>query len=182
MRNFLRHLEVAEKRLSAGLAVLGGLGAGLAMLMIVADVCLRLVGSQVPGTYVVTTAYFMLMLTFLPLMRVQSEDRMISVDALYMTLGPAMQRVLILLGQVLSLICYGALAYATLRDALGKTASRSYALSGTLAVPTWPGYYILPVCFALTLLAVLVAIMVHRGRLRDIAEADPIMADRDDRS
>jgi len=166
---------------SNGLSVLGGIGAGLAMLMIFADVALRLFGSQFPGTYVATTGYFMLMLTFLPLVKVQAEDKMISVDAMYLVLPHPVQRVVVIVAQILSLGTYLALAYGTLKDAISKTASRSYALSGTLAVPTWPGYYILPLCFGLTALVVARAILVHRGQLPKSNGTDIVEASLGDR-
>lgn len=130
------------------LAGLGGLGVVATMVLIFADVCLRVIGVRLPGTYEIVTNYFMPMIAFLPLMNVERLGQMISVEIIAGIGGPQVQAAILRLGSGVAAVVYCALAYTTLIDALQKASVRSYVVAMNLRIDTWPPYFLLPLGFA----------------------------------
>lgn len=136
------------------LSMLGGLAILATMALIVADVVCRQLDIVIPAVYEVVVNYFMPAITFLPLMQVERDQQMISVEILGMVSSERAQEYLVWFAALVSLAVYGALAYATATEALHQLQVRSYLVVLDIRLPTWPAHFILPLAFAAAALVV----------------------------
>jgi len=151
MRSFVRLTELTSWILS----VVAGIGAVMAMAMITIDVLLRLFGTALPGTYEMVVNYAMLLIAFLPLMRVEWLDQMITVEVVY-TLAPRSVRLaLLLFAAFVTVLVYLALAWSTWHEARQAMSVGSYVITMGRVIPIWPAYFVLPLAFMLGAAAVL---------------------------
>ncbi len=148
----------------------------LMALQIVIDVAMRnLLGAGFPATAELVSKYYMLAVSFLPIAYAELQRRHVEAS-IFTDMMPKWTRVPIYgLGFVLSLFVYSVLAYGTFREALRQTSRGSYVEAGTMDFYTWPGTWILPVCFGLMLVVSLMRLIeIATGRFKDV-HADTMM-------
>lgn len=148
----------------------------LMALQIVIDVAMRnLVGAGFPATAELVSKYYMLAVSFLPIAYAELQRRHVEAS-IFTDMMPKWTHTPIYgLGFVLSLFVYGILAYGTFREAVSKTSRGAYVEAGTIDFYTWPGTWILPVCFGLMFIVVLMRLyQVFTGRFKDV-HADTMM-------
>lgn len=145
-------------RISDSAALLAGLIVALMIVHITLDVILRFAFNlPIGGTILFVSLMYMPCIVFLPLAFAEKRDAHISVELVYDRLPKTVQRVLDFLSHSLSVVIFAALAYRTWSEALSKLAIGASEMEGSLRIPVWPSYFVLPVGFAL-----LVAVLAYR--------------------
>lgn len=155
-----------EKFIGATTTVIGSTVLCLMAVQIVVDVAMRnLLGAGFPATSELVSKYFMLVVSFLPVAYAELERRHIEASV-FTDLMPAFTRPAVnLLGFVLSFIVYGFLTYGTGAEAVRQTSRKAYVETGLSDFYTWPGYWILPICFGLmTIVLALRVVQVLTGK------------------
>jgi TRAP-type C4-dicarboxylate transport system permease small subunit len=148
----------------------------LMALQIVIDVAMRnLMGAGFPATAELVSKYYMLAVSFLPIAYAELQRRHVEASIFTDMMPKWMHPPIYGLGFALSLFVYALLAYGTLREAISKTKRGAYVEAGTIDFYTWPGTGILPVCFGLMFIVVLLRlIQVLTGKFTDV-HADTMM-------
>lgn len=159
-------LRAVVARASLVLAAIAGVATVTMMLIICADVALRAIGSNVPGTLEIVSYYLMVMVAFLPIAQIERHDQMISVDSLYSALPRRARLVMSALVAVGLMLTYAGITYVTWLDAMANFNQRSFIYVLTSIMPIWPVYFIVPIAFALAALVMVVRIVdVFKGQL-----------------
>ena len=141
-------------RISGGLltllALIGALAVLTLMLHVASDVILRnTVNTPIPATYEIATNYYMVAMAFIPLAWVEKGGGMVRVEALEGVLNPTMLRISDFFVALLSTVIYLALAWFTFASAMKSFSAGTFVMTQSLAVPTWPAYFLPPLGFAL---------------------------------
>ncbi|RIX99721.1 TRAP transporter small permease [Aureimonas flava] len=168
LANLLRRL-IAVYRAIAGAAVI------LMMLHITLDVVLAYVwGAAPPGTIAIVSAYYMVIVAFLPLAMVEAEDGHISVEVVADLLPPPLQRVAQAVSLVVSFAVFAFLTAGSWSIAVEKWRIGAFIIERDTAVPVWPSYFLLPMGTALMLLALAMRFAaLLGGRLPGPGDARP---------
>lgn len=147
--------EKAIRVLSNGLTFLAGIALLLMMGQMVLDVFLTyFFNKPIEGNLEVVSIYHMVAVVFLPLALVELRHEHIHVDLVVRWLPQWMQRVIYILGSLISAAFFAILAYQTWLDAL-KSYRIDEIVMGAVYVTIWPAKFILPFSFLLIMLAVL---------------------------
>ncbi|WP_186391218.1 MULTISPECIES: TRAP transporter small permease [unclassified Pannonibacter] len=126
----------------------------LMILQICLDAALRTTaGLPLPGTVEIVSNYYMVALSFLPAALVQRQGRNIEATFLYSSLPRVLKRAADLFARLLAIIIYGLITWQTFLDAMTKTRVKAYALAGTIEIPVWPCYWLVPLSFGLLVIA-----------------------------
>lgn len=134
------------------------------MLAIVADVAGRtLFGRPIAGTTEIVSAYCMTALAFLPLALVTRERGHIAVEAFTGWMRPRSRALLDMVAAAVTLAYTGALAWAAVDMAIGKTGIGEARQAGTGLVEIWPARWLAAGGFVLMALCI-VAGLSRRGR------------------
>lgn len=151
----------------------------LMALQIVVDVFMRnVVGAGFPATADLVSKYYMIAVSFLPVAFSEIRRRHVEASIFTDMMPRGTHPPLYALGFILSLAAYGILAWGTAREAMVQTSRGAYVEAGTILFPTWPGYWILPVCFVLMgLVLAMRLIQVLTGRFQDVATEAAAVAD-----
>jgi TRAP-type C4-dicarboxylate transport system permease small subunit len=132
------------------LAVIGAAAILALMLHIMADVVLRnSINQPVPATYEIVTNYYMVALAFVPLAWLERTGGMVSVEVINGFLGPRTRDFSDRLVALISTVIYSALAWVTFEASLKTFVSGTFVMAQSLAIPTWPAYFLPPLGFAL---------------------------------
>lgn len=115
----------------------------LMMLHIVLDITLRFFNVPLKATIEIVQAWYMVPVAFLPLAYVEKINGHISVELLSQHMGKRTQELLVAGVSVLSALYFGAFAWRTGLDAIGKYEVGEVAL-GDVAIIVWPTRFILP--------------------------------------
>ena len=143
-------IEKAVGRIMAVLAVLGAAGVILMLLHVTAYVVSRhVMATPLPATVEVVSHYYMILVAFLPIAWAELRGDMIAVEVLDPLFAPAFRKWLTILVALLTCAAYLILTYTTWLVAMREFEARSFVISLSVALPTWPSYFILPVGFAL---------------------------------
>lgn len=143
-------LDNLMRRITGGLALLGAAGVILMLLHVTAYVVMRhFVRSPIPATIEIVSYYYMVIIAFLPIAWAERRGDMITVEVFQHLMTPAVKRWIDVLVAFVTCAAYIALTWTTWIVAMREFGSRSFVLSLSIAVPTWPGYFVLPVAFAL---------------------------------
>jgi TRAP-type C4-dicarboxylate transport system permease small subunit len=135
---------------AGGLALVGAAGIALMLLHVTAHVVLRLVAATpIPATVEIVSTYYMVLIAFLPLAWAERRGDMIVVEVFDNLYPKRLRRFVDALVGLVCAAAYGALAYTTWLVALREFEARSFTIALNIALPTWPGYFVLPVSFAL---------------------------------
>ncbi|WP_417424454.1 TRAP transporter small permease [Hoeflea sp.] len=146
-------------RLSDSTAILAGLAVALMIIHVTIDIFMRFAFNMpLSGTILSVSLFYMPMVVFLPLAYAEKNKSHISMELVYDMLPRGIQRSLDMLSHVLSLIVFGALAARTWGEAFTKMRIGAAEMEGSLRIPTWPGYFCLPLGFAL-----LVSLLIFRA-------------------
>lgn len=149
-------LDLAVARVTSGLALVGAIAVVAMLLHVTAYVLMRhVMSAPVPATVEIVSRYYMVAIAFLPLAWAERRGDMISIEV-FAHLTP--QAIRPWVGALVSLVTFGAyvlLTYTTFSVALRELTTRSFVISLSVAIPVWPGYFILPVGFALAALVCL---------------------------
>lgn len=142
---------MVRKGLFAASNVFATIGAAIVLLMmvhIVVDVFLRFFNIPLQATIEIVQAWYMVPVAFLPLAYVEKINGHISVELVSQHLGQRAQELLIAGVSILSAIYFGAFAWRTGIDAIGKYKVGEMAL-GDVAIVVWPTRFVLPIGCAL---------------------------------
>ena len=149
-------IDAIDRHLDRAIYAIGMVLLTLMILQITIDVLLRSAFSiALPGTVEIVSNYYMVGLSFLPIILAQRHGRQISANFLYGSLPSGLQAWARGLAKVLSAVMFAILTWRSLLEATSKTRIGAYATSGTDRIVIWPAYWVLPVTFALLTLAVL---------------------------
>ncbi len=136
------------------LSTLGGVAIVVTMLLIVVDVITRYFGLHIPAVYEIVVNYFMPAITFLPLMQVEREEQMISVEIMSSLGGDTFQGYLLRFATFMALLVYLALTYTTMSEALRQMKVSSYLIVMDIRLPIWAAHFFLPLAFGAAVLVV----------------------------
>jgi TRAP-type C4-dicarboxylate transport system permease small subunit len=143
-------IDKLMRRVTGGLALLGAVGVMLMLVHVTAYVVLRhFAASPIPATIEIVSYYYMLLIAFLPLAWAERRGDMITVEVFQHLIPNAVKRWIAVLVALVTCAAYVALTYTTWLVAMREFGSRSFVISLNVALPTWPGYFVLPVAFAL---------------------------------
>lgn len=161
------------RRITGGLALLGAAGVVLMLLHITVYVVMRHVASAPPpATVEIVSYYYMVLIAFLPLAWAERRGDMITVEVFQHVMPQAVKRWVDILVAFVTFAAYVALTWTTWLVAMREFASRSFVISLSVALPTWPGYFVLPVAFALA-----AAVALYRAA-KAILGDDPVAPDK----
>ena len=153
MRESLDRLVV---RISDGLALLGAVGVVAMLVHITAYVIMRQFShSPVPATVEIVSYYYMVLIAFLPLAWAERRGEMISIEIFAPLLTGRIGRINEIFVALVTAGVYAVLTYTTWLVAMREFSARSFVLSLSVVIPVWPGYFVLPIGFALAALVTL---------------------------
>ena len=153
MRESLDRLVV---RISDGLALLGAVGVVAMLVHITAYVIMRQFShSPVPATVEIVSYYYMVLIAFLPLAWAERRGEMISIEIFAPLLTGRIGRINEIFVALVTAGVYAVLTYTTWIVAMREFSARSFVLSLSVVIPVWPGYFVLPIGFALAALVTL---------------------------
>lgn len=145
----------------------------LMMVLIVVDVITtNLFGLPLPAASVVVKSYFMVLVVFVPMAWAQRTDAHVVVDVVYQAMSPGLRLASDLVSSVITLGTCGALVHVLWIDAVKKTEIGAFIFEQNVRVPTWPGYYALPIGFGLMALVILVSPLARRAAGRATEAGD----------
>jgi TRAP-type C4-dicarboxylate transport system permease small subunit len=125
-----------------------------------------------PATVEIVSYYYMVMIAFLPLAWAERRGDMITVEVFQHLMPRALKRWVDVLVALITFAAYVALTWTTWLVATREFTSRSFVISLSVALPIWPGYFVLPVAFALA-----AAVALYRA-VKVVAGDDPVAPDR----
>ena len=153
MRESLDRLVV---RISDGLALLGAVGVVAMLVHITAYVIMRQFShSPVPATVEIVSYYYMVLIAFLPLAWAERRGEMISIEIFAPLMKGRVGRINEIFVALVTSGVYAVLTYTTWLVAMREFSARSFVLSLSVVIPVWPGYFVLPIGFALAALVTL---------------------------
>lgn len=159
----MRHsLQTFATRMTSFFSLIGGLGIILMLLHVTADVISRQVFNYpLPGTVLVVSHYYMVMIAFFPLGWAEMRGDMISVEVLTWAFKGIILKIKTILIDLLIAVIYGCLAVWTFDIAMSELKVRSYQVSLSVVVPIWPSYFILPIAFGVAGLVALLRLYFY---------------------
>lgn len=162
MRSFETFIANATKWIGSAVLV-------LMALQIVIDVFMRnVMGAGFPATSELVSKYYMIAVSFLPIAYAELQRRHVEATIFTDRLPKWSRNAVFFIGFCLSLIVYALLFYGTTTEAMVQTSRRAYVEAGTIDFYTWPGYWILPICFALMALVLILRLaQVLTGQFQD---------------
>ena len=153
MRESLDRLVV---RISDGLALLGAVGVVAMLVHITAYVITRQFShAPVPATVEIVSYYYMVLIAFLPLAWAERRGEMISIEIFAPLMKGRVGRINEIFVALVTSGVYAVLTYTTWLVAMREFSARSFVLSLSVVIPVWPGYFVLPIGFALAALVTL---------------------------
>jgi TRAP-type C4-dicarboxylate transport system permease small subunit len=166
------HASTAERFISSfakGLTVVGGISLVLMMVQMVLDVFMSNVfHAPIESNLEVVSIYYMVAVVFLPLAIVELRHEHIQVDLFVRLLPKLAQRGLYIMGNLISAVFFGILAYQTWLDAV-KSFRIQEMVMGVDFIEIWPSKFILPISFAV----ILMAILLHAWKALRQPDFDP---------
>jgi TRAP-type C4-dicarboxylate transport system permease small subunit len=152
----------------AGIALWGGLAAGLLMMLhVTVDVTGRYVFNRpIEGTTEVVAAYYMVMIAYLPWAWIAARDSHI-VAGLFRQIGsPRFDFWVEISAKLLTILYLMAFVYQAWLQALRQTHAGEVWLAGTSYLPVWPSRWLLPVSAALMLVHLVLRVLRDMGIVR----------------
>tara|TARA_R110002049_G_scaffold70251_1_gene181544 strand:- start:32947 stop:33447 length:501 start_codon:yes stop_codon:yes gene_type:complete len=131
--------------ISRAVALVGGLAVALMMVHVTLDVTFRyLLNQPLAGTLTMVTYHYMVLVAFVPLAFVQRGNAHISVEVFTALMPPALQRVLGLLTDLLTMAVMALLAWRGGDAALQAMRKGLAQVQGTTEILVWPAYFAIP--------------------------------------
>jgi TRAP-type C4-dicarboxylate transport system permease small subunit len=176
-------LRTAVTRVSRIASAIGVLAMALMVVHITIDVTSRLFGIALPGTVAAVANYYMLFVTFLPLVVVERERSHIEVEVVAQHFSPNVQAILRLFAWLLAACVLGFLAWEAFHEAMRAYRARMFIIEQSIRFDTWIPYFVLPLGYGLAaaVAAARVAIVLltlPRGVVPAVAHADGYFAER----
>lgn len=141
---------------TSGLALLGAIGVVAMLVHVTAYVVLRYaLHSPVPATVEIVSYYYMVLIAFLPVAWAERRGDMISVEIFERYFRGRLGRIVDVTVALITSGVYFMLTYTTWLAAMREFSAKSFTISLSVAIPTWPSYFILPISFALAALVTL---------------------------
>ena len=139
------------------------------MLQMVTDVFFTyFLGGPIEGNLEVTSVYNMVAVVFLPLAMVEMRHEHICVD-LFMRLFPQwIQRIVNVVGYLISAAFFAVLGYQTLLDGIHSYV-KDEIMMGVVQVTIWPARFFLPIGF----FAIMLAVLLHAYQAARDPRFDP---------
>lgn len=154
--------------LSAAAAIVAAVVVVMLVLHVTADVTMRYVfNAPLNGTILYVATYYMVAIAFLPLAAVQARDAHISVELVTSLLPTWLERTLMALGLLLTLLVMAALTMRGWEVAMGRHAVGSFAMESRVRISTWQSYFLLPVGFGLMFLVTVYKLICFVSGARD---------------
>lgn len=124
---------------------------GLAVLLILVhislDVIMRYVlNNPIPATNEVVSFYYMIALTFLPILSLELGDNHIKTDLFFRHFPKRFQSISIAASGLLAIFFYWLLTYVCFVEAISAT-ERHEVVMGVHLLPIWPSRWLLPIAF-----------------------------------
>ena len=162
MNSLARFIAAATKLIGGAILVLMALQIGI-------DVFMRnFAGAGLPATTDLVSKYYMIVVSFLPVAYAEVQRRHVEASIFTDMMPRWTHGAIYFLGFALSLVAYLLLAWGTGKEAMVQTSRGAYVEAGAIYFLTWPGYWILPVCFSLmALVLVFRLIQLFRGQFED---------------
>lgn len=132
------------------------------MVQVAVDVVARyIIGRPLPATTVFIAQYYMLFVVFLALALPERTNSHISVELVTERLPARLQYHLASWVHLLCAVIFWIMAQASWGDAMGKFRSNATVIEGGIAVPIWPGYFVVPIGCALMAIVLLYRFIVY---------------------
>ena len=142
--------------IASGLALIGAIGVVAMLLHITGYVILRLfLSSPIPATVEIVSYYYMLAVAFLPIAWAERRGDMIAIEVFAGFYRGAVGTAVDFFVAAITAAVYFVLAWTTWHAAMREFEAGSFVISLSHLIPTWPGYFALPVGFALAFLVAL---------------------------
>ena len=111
--------------------------------------------SPVPATVEIVSYYYMVLIAFLPLAWAERRGEMISIEIFAPLMTGRIGRINEIFVALVTAGVYAVLTYTTWLVAMREFSARSFVISLSVVIPVWPGYFVLPIGFALAALVTL---------------------------
>lgn len=172
-------MEPLHRFIAGATKLIGSVVLVLMALQIVIDVFTRnVLGAGFPATSDLVSKYYMILVSFLPIAYAELQRRHVEASIFTDMLPKRLHNAVYFLGFALSLLAYALLAWGTAKEALVQTGRGAYIEAGTILFRTWPGYWILPVCFALMAVVLTMRLVqVVRGQFADVPAEQALIAE-----
>lgn len=158
-------MKVIERilgRVLDGVTFLGALAVFLMMAHITLDVGMRfLFNDPPPGTLIIVSRYYMVVVAFLSLAFAERRSGHINVEIVSELLPLPVQNTFNVLGAVLSAIIFAMLTWRGFEEGMKKQSIGAFVLEQDFLIPIWPSYYLLPIGAGLMCLTLLFKIVRH---------------------
>lgn len=142
--------------LASGLALLGAAGVACMLVHIAVYVVMRLFfSSPIPATVEIVSSYYMVLVAFLPLAWAERRGDMITIEVFADLFPPLMKRLVAVFVALVTLAAYAVLTWTTWLVAVREFTAGAFVITLSIAIPTWPSYFILPAGFALAAIVAL---------------------------
>lgn len=156
-------------------ALIAGAMICIMMLQVTADVVGRyLFNAPLPATIVFVSHYYMLFVVFLPLAMPERTNGHISVEIVTERLPRRVQYHLASCLHLLGSLIYGAIAWASLGEAMSKFATSARLIEGGFAILIWPSYFLVPIGSALIAIVLLYRFLAYALRLESGLGETPV--------
>lgn len=151
--------------LSRCIDIVGLIAGGLVVLMMVqvaVDVFARyVVGRPLPATTVFIAQYYMLFVVFLALALPERTNSHISVEIVTERLPARVQYHLASWTHLLCAVIYAIMADASWAEAMNKFRMNATVIESGIAVPIWPGYFVVPIGCGLMAIVLLYRFIIY---------------------
>lgn len=149
-------LDKIVTAIASGLALVGAIGVVAMLLHITGYVVLRLfLSSPIPATVEIVSYYYMLAVAFLPIAWAERRGDMIAIEVFADFFQGTVGTVVDFFVAVVTAAVYFILTWTTWLAAMREFEAGSFVISLSHIIPTLPGYFALPVGFALAFLVAL---------------------------
>jgi TRAP-type C4-dicarboxylate transport system permease small subunit len=158
-------MDVIERilaRILDGVTFIGALAVFLMMAHITLDVAMRfLLNDPPPGTLVIVSRYYMVVVAFLSLAFAERRSGHINVEIVSERFPLPVQNTFNVLGAMLSCTIFAMLAWRGFEEGMKKQHIGAFALEQDISIPIWPSYYLLPIGAGLMCLTLIFKIVRH---------------------
>ena len=142
--------------------LIAGALVALMMVQVAVDVVARyVVGRPLPATTVFIAQYYMLFVVFLALALPERTNSHISVEIVTERLPLRAQYHLASWVHLFCAVIYAIMAHASWGEAVNKFRSSATVIESGIAVPIWPGYFVVPIGCALMAIVLLYRFIIY---------------------
>ena len=160
-------LRTAVIGISRAATVIGIIAMALMVLHITVDVALRLFGIALPGTVAFVANYYMLFVTFLPLVVVERQRAHIDVEVVAQHFPAPLQALLRILAWILVAAVLAFLGWESSHEAMRAYRARMFIIEQSVRIETWIPYFTLPAGYFLAAAVAVLRIAVTAASLAE---------------